>query len=723
MKNAAIASLLSIACACAAFDLEFVGNVSGVEADSNLQFRTAGLFAFNGPMQVFCGAIAYSLDTRVADRVLANQNVANIAADAQGIWAYGGVSADTLPSAWFGVFNASATVGVGLNALADVNVHGALGFMGMVFTSLVERDQGGAVVHTQSLIDSALKGGLWWTQTGYGPSEKAPGAHYYRITGNRLPLTVSITFIISSVSGVVDYGMTTVVPKVLETVIEIEDYPYKNPKNTLEVHMVAGSAGLQVGAHAAVTTSGVKVFADVKGTAIVNGNEANAEVSAWANVDAKVLENSVLANLIAGATGVVSVNNIKCAEVAVKFEAGAQAIVYDPALGTGTSPYELATNGQASRDTLAWLEAGAETVETARRGGEAAPVGGAAFDLSFVGNISGVSADVDLQFRSAGLVVFNLPAVHHGAIAYSLDASVAAAVLDPNRDIAKVSADVQGIWAYGGATVLTPPAAWFGIFNASARVGVGLSAIGDVNVHGALGFMGLTYTSLVERNQSGAIVSRQSLVDNAISGMSWTDNGYGPAKNAQGAYYYRLVGTKKSLTVSITFIISSVSGVLDYGKTTVVPKVLESVIEINNYPYQDSKNTLEVHMVAGSAGLQVGAHAAVTTSGVKVFADVKGTAIVNGNEANAEVSAWANVDAKVLENSVLANLIAGATGVVSVNNIKCAEVAVKFEAGAQAIVYDPALGTGTSPYELSPASAAAPAALVAFAALLMALFH
>eukprot|EP00727_Mastigamoeba_balamuthi_P012290 m51a1_g7684 putative C-tail anchored protein (373) ;mRNA; f:23290-24596 len=324
----------------------------------------------------------------------------------------------------------------------------------------------------------------------------------------------------------------------------------------------------------------------------------------------------------------------------------------------------------------------------------------AAFDLAFVGNVSGVSANVDLQFRAAGLLQLDVPLVHHGAVTHSLDARIAADVLN-NRDIAKVGAEVQGLWGYGGVTVGSAPSAWLGVFNANARVGVGLRDIASVDVHGALGFMGLTYTSLVERDQSGNIVSRQSLAfGGARSALTWVSDDHGTSRRAPGTSFYRLVGTRSPLTVTITFVVSSVSGVLDYGKTTVVPKVLESVIEINNYPYQDHRNTLEVHMVAGSSGLSVGAHAAVTTSGVKVFAGVKGTAIVNGNEANAEVSAWANADAMALNNTALANLIAGATGVVSVNDIKCAEVTVKFEAGAQVIVYDPALGTGTSPYEL-----------------------
>eukprot|EP00727_Mastigamoeba_balamuthi_P009367 m51a1_g5052 hypothetical protein (446) ;mRNA; r:67383-69474 len=371
MKSVAALVLAVVACSASAFELQFVGNVSGVEADVDLHFRAAG----NVDLDLLPGSVLYSLDARVAADVLANHDIsAHAAADANGIWAYGGVLVPhTLPVAWYGMFNASARVGLDLVDFVKAGVEGSFGCMGMVYTGLVERDPSGNVVSQKSFVEPLLLGsGIRWSHESSGTSPKAPGAHHYRIVGrdSASSLTVAITYIMSSVAGVVDYGRTTVLPKVLETVVEIQNYPYADARNVLELRVVTASSGLRLGARAAVSTTGVQVFVDLKGSAVVDGHEAAVDISGWAAAEASALDHAVLAQLVARANAVVSAGDVKCAEATVKFDAGAKLIVYDPALGTGPSPYTSGARSAAPAVALAALAALALRIVDAEDSGE-----------------------------------------------------------------------------------------------------------------------------------------------------------------------------------------------------------------------------------------------------------------------------------------------------------------------------------------------------------------
>eukprot|EP00727_Mastigamoeba_balamuthi_P014431 m51a1_g9612 hypothetical protein (195) ;mRNA; r:1080024-1080608 len=184
-------------------------------------------------------------------------------------------------------------------------------------------------------------GGMTWVEDSHGDSVDHPGAKFYRINGTDATsgLTVFFTWIVTSVPGYTLYGNTVVVPKAFETIVEIHNYPYASQGNRLRLRVLGANAHAEAQAGAFASQRGVKAYAEAGVRATVNGIAAVCEAGAWVDytLDAlKKLSEGVL-HPFHRSWGRDDVKRID-----IEFPSGAQVIVYDPVLATGTSPYTLA---------------------------------------------------------------------------------------------------------------------------------------------------------------------------------------------------------------------------------------------------------------------------------------------------------------------------------------------------------------------------------------------
>jgi len=334
-----------------------------------------------------------------------------------------------------------------------------------------------------------------------------------------------------------------------------------------------------------------------------------------------------------------------------------------------------------------------------------------ASEIEFTGNISG-SVSADFSFRETGVI-----GLINYATFYSFDINAAASIIHHKTVDASVHAD--SIWAAGGTELGNVPSTWYGFWNAAFNAGMSASSIGELNITGAGGFIGVAILALIERNKNGEVVQTQPLLWSVVptDGLMWTML---PVTTDTSIRAYRIRGTKigSDLEVTITFLTADTVGVVNYGKAVLAPKALESIIEIKNWPYKNKENTLELKVVGASAGATVKGNALVTKDNIKVFAELKGDAIVDSDVADVKVSAWATADiAAELSNTNLVSIIANAMGVAQ-TNINCNVATITFKAGAKVIIYDPVLASGESPYSTSVSSSVVPAFVLLLAAFL-----
>jgi len=156
--------------------------------------------------------------------------------------------------------------------------------------------------------------------------------------------------------------------------------------------------------------------------------------------------------------------------------------------------------------------------------------------------------------------------------------------------------------------------------------------------------------------------------------------------------------------VRVTYIATDRVGILNVGAVAVVtPKAIESVINITNFPYTN---------VANSVRLNIGV--ATQASAVQATAQFTHLAGGNGNAAT-----YFTLNKQVLAGGVLhpAQISAfvdvaqtadfGNNDVVGQVNVKYANaasfkiVSVTFPAGAASIIYDPAVGAGSTPPDVA----------------------
>lgn len=149
----------------------------------------------------------------------------------------------------------------------------------------------------------------------------------------------------------------------------------------------------------------------------------------------------------------------------------------------------------------------------------------------------------------------------------------------------------------------------------------------------------------------------------------------------------------------MTFISSDNVGYVQYQNqdvgAIVTPKTLESIVEINNYPYRSSSNYLTLTMGTATGNFDVVASASASNliSGGgedQVYFALSNVAVVDGSKKFVTISGFSKITGS---NSYIEGQAKGKYG----GSFSYATVSVDFPAGASKIIYDPTIGQGTPP--------------------------
>jgi len=245
--------------------------------------------------------------------------------------------------------------------------------------------------------------------------------------------------------------------------------------------------------------------------------------------------------------------------------------------------------------------------------------------------------------------------------------------------------------AYAGAG--NPPSAYIAYFDSMAKW-TATGNYGNASVNSAEGFVGSVYISLDEVTASGSVV--QTI---ALKSLGWTveDKSVGNGGLRYETFKGSLTG---SFVVHVTYVLSDVVGVLDVtGNGIVTPKSLESIIEIDNFPYQSTQNSVRLNIGVGTASASLSAQGSVTqivtgNGQAAAYFTVDSTAQINGAATKVSISSTAaGQAATTFGNSALVGQVNGKYGASADFKI----VTVTFPAGATKIVLDPSIGAGSAP--------------------------
>lgn len=243
------------------------------------------------------------------------------------------------------------------------------------------------------------------------------------------------------------------------------------------------------------------------------------------------------------------------------------------------------------------------------------------------------------------------------------------------------------------------PATWLAYYNTNKTLNFGsLSFLTAPLDNTNAGYILTAYTRLIELDSAGNQVAALSLssalgnILNNINTFSWAK---ADASVSGDVKFVTIRGTdsrRANFNILITFAVSTKVGILEYGNTPINPRTLETIIEINNWPYASSSNTLSLEVVAGSGAATATGRLFSSISNSKVYLRVASGVSVDGRDGTVSTSAWADAsfDADLPS---LALLKAQAESAIS-GTINLKKTEIRFPAGAAKIIYDPTLGQG-----------------------------
>jgi len=306
----------------------------------------------------------------------------------------------------------------------------------------------------------------------------------------------------------------------------------------------------------------------------------------------------------------------------------------------------------------------------------------------------------DYKYRSSTSFDISVPGLYSGFFASSTSLDV-----NPN------SLTIDGVYGSAYAGLQIPPSSYLAFYTGAAT----WQATADyraANVSGSNGFVGSVFISLDEVTTAGNVVQTIQLKD-----LVWVE---GTKSVGQGGLrYVSFKGTvllNANFAVTATYVVSNVVGVLDVvGVPVITPKSMESIIEITNFPYMSTANSIRLNVVVGMVATQVQAQGTVTHlvagagPGTSYFS-VNRMVQVNGQATTVDVKVNSTGQTSAtFGNSNLAGQVTARYGAAALFQL----VSVSFPAGATDVVFDPSIGTGASPPAVGSAATLAPS-FVAF---------
>jgi len=313
------------------------------------------------------------------------------------------------------------------------------------------------------------------------------------------------------------------------------------------------------------------------------------------------------------------------------------------------------------------------------------------------------------SFRKTTMLDFSIPLLFNGV--YMSSVSV---MLNPT------SGSVDALFGAAYAGFGAPPSVYLTFFSIAAMwtPPVGQNAA-SANASGSDGFIGKAYIALEEVAANGNVA--QSI---KLGSLGWIENG--GSFGSGGLRYWSVQGKQilqnPNFAVNITHILSDVVGVLNVaGSSILTPKSVETVIEINNFPYVSTQNQVRLVIGVGTAAATLSVvgtvnHFVAGAGTGAAYFSASNVAQVNGVVSPVSVtSTVTGVTSANFTNDNLAGQVTARYGAAAEFRI----VTVLFPPGAVSIVYDPAIGAGSPPPLPGSGSFVAPSFFFALFALVL----
>jgi hypothetical protein len=307
---------------------------------------------------------------------------------------------------------------------------------------------------------------------------------------------------------------------------------------------------------------------------------------------------------------------------------------------------------------------------------------------TFFGNVSFASQD-EFQYRDTNTWTLNVLALNY----------FATSAVSVDLNLGKQTASSDGVFSFTATGVGYPPVSLLAFYEASLNVSFNFEHITNpvnFDFSASAGLLASSLLRLEEVDSSGNVVQTISLTGGAglrIWTYSGADSSVGKGGLRGGVY-------KFSNLLTLTVLTSDVTGILNLpGHPIIVPKAIELVLEITNFPYQDSKNKVQLVMGVASAKAKTNGpvHGSLyfgNTHTTSTYIDFNSHAQTDGKLTAVSISANATTNIAASVTDLVSAIINGKFQASAEAKI----IKILFNSpGAQNIVYDPTLGSGSSP--------------------------
>jgi len=310
----------------------------------------------------------------------------------------------------------------------------------------------------------------------------------------------------------------------------------------------------------------------------------------------------------------------------------------------------------------------------------------ATISVQWAGNVtlSGSSNPYEYDFRSVSVYSYSVPSIGNGAGFTSY--SVYGGSNQFNFD---------AVTGFGGQVLGSYPTAWLGYVDSQISwtgAGTNSNFWTNFNASECSGFIAFAFLSLTEDGTTNTV----NLIDLAWTTENLIDNNniYGIVLKGSDIILY------PSLTVEVAFFTSSVKGQISVdGGTSIilVPKALECVIKVSNFPFQSTSTDLKIDFAAASGVFSAAASGDLIagTGAAQTFVSLASSAVVDGSNQGVTFSGWTDGDISYYPPDIQIKLSAKYGGQVNVKlgNVKISQGTV--------ITFDPTIGSGSYPQSSS----------------------
>jgi len=234
----------------------------------------------------------------------------------------------------------------------------------------------------------------------------------------------------------------------------------------------------------------------------------------------------------------------------------------------------------------------------------------------------------------------------------------------------------------------------------------------SADVSKSAGYVGTAVLYLEEKNSTNQTVAKASLqylanFGSQNQGLTYTLSE--TSKAADDIQYVTFSGASndennEDYSVDITYMASRHAGLVGgegVNGVPVVPKSIESIVTINNYPYQSPSNYISLVLAVATEFADVSKSGQLVYDANKtVYFSVSKNVYLSGNVGTVDISTFESGDFDEVGNSDFQQQVTAKYGAKAA--IKYIKVA--FPPGATNIVYDPSIGTGVAVQDSSQSS-------------------